>query len=70
MPVETSNRWLVNLLFMHAWDVVIQDGRFRSHDWVVKVDMDAVFLPVRLREHLRGNTTEKGERVFFTNCDR
>eukprot|EP00405_Crypthecodinium_cohnii_P011914 CAMPEP_0206438822 /NCGR_PEP_ID=MMETSP0324_2-20121206/11860_1 /ASSEMBLY_ACC=CAM_ASM_000836 /TAXON_ID=2866 /ORGANISM="Crypthecodinium cohnii, Strain Seligo" /LENGTH=439 /DNA_ID=CAMNT_0053906357 /DNA_START=1 /DNA_END=1320 /DNA_ORIENTATION=+ len=39
------NSWI----FIAVWKKVIDDGRHMTHDWVVKVDPDAVFFPERLR---------------------
>jgi len=39
-------------VFKTAWKAIIDDGRYRTHDWVVKVDADAVFFAERLRLHL------------------
>mmetsp|Transcript_60681 Transcript_60681/g.130299 ORF Transcript_60681/g.130299 Transcript_60681/m.130299 type:complete len:427 (+) Transcript_60681:80-1360(+) len=40
--------------FLRAWERLIQDGRFRRHDFIVKVDPDTVFIPARLKQHLGG----------------
>merc|ERR1711884_146026 len=53
-------------LFKNVWEAVKTDGRWLHHDWTVKVDPDAVFLPDRLRGHVRGHT---GESVYFRNCN-
>jgi hypothetical protein len=39
-------------VFLKAWKAVMEDGRFRKHDWTVKLDADAVFFPVRLKCHV------------------
>lgn len=39
------NSWI----FIAVWKKVITEGRHRVHDWIVKVDPDAVFFPERLR---------------------
>lgn len=44
--------WLNTETFIRAWETVINENQFSNHDWVVKVDPDAVFFPDRLREHL------------------
>ncbi|CAK0879775.1 unnamed protein product [Prorocentrum cordatum] len=35
-------------IFFAVWDAVIGNGRYRKHDWSVKVDPDSVFFPHRL----------------------
>lgn len=53
------------LVFMRAWRQVLHDVRYRAHDWVVKVDPDAVLIPGRLRKHL---APFNGQSVFVRNC--
>lgn len=53
--------------FTHAWDLVRKDGRWKRHDWVVKVDADAVFFPERLRWHIGSLRTPQGAAVYLRN---
>lgn len=53
------------LIFMTAWWTLYHDVRWRSHNWIIKADPDAVLLPNRLRDHLRPHT---GRAVFVKNC--
>jgi len=39
------NSWI----FIAIWKKVIDEGRHLAHDWIAKVDPDAVFFPQRLR---------------------
>jgi hypothetical protein len=55
------------VLFMNAWDAVMAEGRLWNHDWVLKVDPDAVLLPDRLTRHLASHT---GKTVYVVNCDK
>jgi hypothetical protein len=55
--------------FIHTWEKVRQDGRYKKHDWVVKVDPDAVFFPDRLKMHLDQLRTPKGAKVYLKNVD-
>lgn len=57
-------------IFIEAFDTIRRDGRFRNHDWVVKVDPDAVFLPARLKQHLRLLPPYPGMNVYLLNCDK
>jgi hypothetical protein len=54
-------------LFLHFWDAVKADGRYKSADWTIKVDADAVLLPGRLRWHLGPHT---GQKVYIVNCNK
>jgi len=54
-------------IFIAVWEKVIHDGIYLKHDWVVKVDPDAVFFADRLR----GIVTVHYERpsgVYLNNC--
>lgn len=53
------------LQFMKAWDTIRDDGRWERHDWVVKVDPDAVLLPDRLRIHVNAFN---GANAYIRNC--
>lgn len=54
-------------IFIAFWKKVIEDGRFRFNQWVVKVDPDAVFFPDRLRGLVQ--SIPDGERgVYLNNC--
>lgn len=37
---------------VECWRRLLEDGRYKFHDWVVKVDPDAAFFPARLRARL------------------
>jgi len=58
-------------LFMAVWELVIDDGRFRMHDWTVKMDPDAVLLPWKLGDHLAPHTNngEHDGRLYVVNCN-
>mmetsp|Transcript_70327 Transcript_70327/g.177236 ORF Transcript_70327/g.177236 Transcript_70327/m.177236 type:complete len:757 (-) Transcript_70327:89-2359(-) len=61
-------------IFIKIWRQVISDNRIHFHDWTVKVDPDAVFLPWRLRHSLanlnngRLEAAEKQRGMFVNNC--
>merc|ERR1711997_141106 len=43
------------------------EGAWASKDWTVKVDVDAVFLPMRLRDYLgQVEVTQNG--IYLENC--
>merc|ERR1712176_869757 len=69
-PGVTTSSWLNTHLFQQAWKIVEADGRFRSHDWIVKVDPDAVFFPERLRSRLSWRTLQEPGPLYFLNCKR
>mmetsp|Transcript_79691 Transcript_79691/g.165555 ORF Transcript_79691/g.165555 Transcript_79691/m.165555 type:complete len:653 (+) Transcript_79691:187-2145(+) len=53
--------------FTHAWTVVRDDGRWKKHDWTIKVDVDTVFLPERLRWHIQQWALPQGGRAYVRN---
>jgi len=56
-------------IFMQAWKQVNEDGRFRHHDWTVKVDPDAVFIPHRLVAHVADIApASKPVKIYLINC--
>lgn len=54
-------------LFINCWNVIIADGRWRHHAWIIKVDPDAVIIPERVRDHLRSFVLEN---VYVVNCNK
>jgi len=53
---------------MRAWRKIFESGVYKQHDWVVKVDPDAVFFPERLRQHLKPQGDGAWSRKYFRNC--
>jgi hypothetical protein len=61
---------LNNDIFLAVWAKVISDGRYRFHDWTVKVDPDCVFFPARLRAILVNHKDPGGQGMYLNNCKR
>jgi hypothetical protein len=62
------NTWI----FVKIWEKVLEDGRWRFNDWVVKVDPDAVFFPERLMMvvwHSNFTRAQEGKGMFINNCN-
>ncbi|CAK0801038.1 unnamed protein product [Prorocentrum cordatum] len=53
------------LVFMTAWAAVHDDFRYHAHDWILKVDPDAVLLPHRMRPLL----AQYPSTVYIKNCN-
>uniref|UniRef100_A0A7S1RVA9 Hexosyltransferase n=1 Tax=Alexandrium catenella TaxID=2925 RepID=A0A7S1RVA9_ALECA len=68
-PGQTTNSWLNTMIFQKAWEQIRWDGRYKRHDWTVKVDPDAVFFPQRLRDLVRPHSTPPGA-WFYLNCNK
>lgn len=56
-------------LALYAWRQVQTGGEWRQHDWTVKVDIDTVFLPERLRWHLKELRLPQGSRAYLRNLE-
>jgi len=59
--------WVNSGLFMQVWKAVRAEGKYARHDWVVKVDPDAVFLPTRLQRKLSAQPVT-GSGIYLENC--
>lgn len=55
-------------LFLRVWGKIKEGTQFKKNQWTVKVDVDAVFFPDRLREHLRWKGNPWHNKVYFKNC--
>jgi len=64
----TTDSWVNTAIFMEAWKMLDADGVFRTCDWTVKVDPDAVFFPRRLAPRLTPHTESGGNGYFVNNC--
>jgi len=64
---STTSSYLNTRTFIWAWDTLLNSGKLWKHDWVVKVDPDAVFFPYRLRTHLE--KYDDGTKSFLLNCN-
>lgn len=67
---ETTNSWLNTVIFMKVWHWLVKDGQWKSYDWTVKVDPDAVFFPERLRDHVKPYTPPGGGNYYMVNCNK
>lgn len=68
--VAKSDSWHNNEMFVRAWEQLLEQGSLLKHDWVVKVDPDAVFFPDRLVDHLQpylGSAASIAQ--YLANCN-
>merc|ERR1712032_282692 len=56
-------------VFIGIWDQLKRDDRWKSHDWTVKLDPDAVFFADRLKSHLEKLGVPKGEPIYIKNTN-
>jgi hypothetical protein len=64
---KSTGTWVNTAMFVRVWEAIKADGRALSHNWVIKVDADAVFFPPKLINALRHATVPK-EGVYMENC--
>merc|ERR1712066_361732 len=64
---KLTGTWINSNMFIAVWKKIQEENMWSSKDWTVKVDADAVFLPVRLREKLDTlEVTPNG--IYIENC--
>lgn len=67
---DTGETTLINTdVFINAWNVVKNDGRYKKHDWTVKVDPDCVFFADRLRSHIDALRPPPYTPIYLKNND-
>mmetsp|Transcript_78566 Transcript_78566/g.155644 ORF Transcript_78566/g.155644 Transcript_78566/m.155644 type:complete len:483 (-) Transcript_78566:152-1600(-) len=54
-------------VFIKVWDKIFEEKKYKSCDWTVKADPDAVFIPNRLRSMVTSKGAEAS--VYLNNCD-
>jgi len=64
---KKTGTWINSNMFIQTWKKINQDGLWASKDWTVKVDVDAVFLPSRLRTYVEKlEVTDNG--IYLESC--
>jgi len=64
---KLTGTWVNSPMFLQIWKAIRTEGLWASHDWTVKTDADAVFLPMRLRTKLTSQkVTSSG--IYIENC--
>merc|ERR1712045_352827 len=60
-------KWVNSNMFIQAWRKIKDEGVWSKWDFTVKVDVDAVFLPSRLRKYLeKFEVTDNG--IYLETC--
>jgi len=67
---DATSSYMNAATFVMAWKTLMASGALWNHDWVVKVDPDAVFFPDRLRQRLvpRTKPPHGPGPFYFLNC--
>lgn len=68
VSIGTWNSFVNTKAFVSVWEQVLRDGMYKSYDWTVKVDPDAVFMPYRLQYHLAQLRAPLGKPLYLKNC--
>jgi hypothetical protein len=64
---KKSGTWVNANMFIATWKMIKDEGAWSKWDWTVKVDLDAIFIPIRLRQYL-ANTEVTNNGIYFENC--
>jgi len=64
---KKTGTWINSNQFIAVWKAIKDDGAWQDKDWTVKVDVDAVFLPIRLRNYL-GQVEVTNNGIYLENC--
>jgi len=64
---KTAHTWINTGMFAQVWSAISGEGKAQRHNWVVKVDADAVFFPQKLINILQQVAVPEGG-VYMENC--
>jgi len=64
---KDTHTWVNTGMFVRVWKKIQDAGHYSNHNWVIKVDADAVFFPSKLGSVLQGvRVPEEG--LYMENC--
>jgi len=64
---KITKTWVNTGMFVQVWQKIREAGLYQKHDWVIKVDADAVFFPWKLGKKLQ-DVRVPAEGLYFENC--
>jgi len=64
---KSTNTWVNTGMFVQVWSAIRDAGHATNHNWVIKVDADAVFFPSKLVGALSDYKVPQ-EGVYIENC--
>jgi len=67
MKRKETNSWVNTGMFVQVWNAVHAAKKYQTHNWVIKVDADAVFFPYKLANVLR-QVSVPAEGIYIENC--
>jgi len=62
-----TQTWVNTGMFVQVWQKIKDAGHYANHNWVVKVDADAVFFPDKLGKVL-AHVEVPDDGLYFENC--
>jgi len=67
MKRKEAKTWINTGMFNQVWTAIHNAGHYKNHNWVIKVDADAVFFPYKLLNVLR-DVAVPAAGVYLENC--
>jgi len=67
MKRKEAKTWVNTGMFVQIWNAIHDAGHYSNHNWVVKVDADAVFFPHKLLKQLHGAAVPASG-IYLENC--
>jgi len=64
---KKAGTWINSNMFIQTWKMIKDEDAWSKWDWTVKVDADAVFLPIRLRQYL-GKVEVTNNGIYLETC--
>jgi len=64
---KVTRTWVNTGMFVRVWKKIQDAGHYRNHNWVIKVDADAVFFPSKLGRVLQDVRVPQ-EGIYMENC--
>jgi hypothetical protein len=64
---KNSGTWVNTGIFKQVWKAIGTGDKYKTASWVVKVDVDAVFLPSRLAKMLQSQMVPSSG-IYLENC--
>jgi hypothetical protein len=66
---KATGAWVNAGMFMQVWKAIGAKGVYKSYDWTIKVDPDAVFFPNKLVQRIR-NLPVPPQGAYLNNCEK
>jgi len=67
MKRKGAGTWVNSGMFVQVWSAIRDAGHYKNHNWVIKVDADAVFFPHKLAAVLRDVAVPEAG-LYMENC--